>query len=311
MSRSLAQNNLRYQDGARPAEGRDQAAAEEHINERDFNNSRSENIDDPAPIDIRQVITPQERTWALAIKEAVESDPDISNLQDFYYVQYALVVRGNIQEAVERIRHMEVYCQEYDIRNDLEQGKEVLCKWHEFMPGSVLSIFRDHEEHPAGAHVTVLDMAAMDDCKVQTESQRRLFFQQSYYAGHMSSSDFATIRAGVILLMECEGYDWHKFSLRLNQQIWEEFIAHYPSNLYSVRQFHNGLFINIVYSTIRKVLPRHVITKFQVGLQTPNKMRLDDIFCSPDKEESQKQTLERMFENLALHYKNVRLFKLV
>lgn len=67
--------------------------------------------------DNRTMLSEQEISWALNIKRVIESHPELDSLSDYAYAQLALIVKDNIQEAVERTQHMQCFREEYDIEN--------------------------------------------------------------------------------------------------------------------------------------------------------------------------------------------------
>lgn len=99
-------------------------------------------------IDLQRVteITQEERSWALNIKAAVEEAGDIQNVSDFEYVHHAFVARDNIGSAVERIRGLQFFREEYHINDTVEEGMELIHAFLAQQPKWLLTVDIDPEK---------------------------------------------------------------------------------------------------------------------------------------------------------------------
>ena len=91
-------------------------------------------------INVRMLISNDERRCALAIKAAILAEDGLEPLSDMMYAQLALVDRDNVQSAVERARHLQYFREEYDIKDTYEGGCEVSRKFLQHHRGHILSI---------------------------------------------------------------------------------------------------------------------------------------------------------------------------
>ena len=87
--------------------------------------------DDPC----RMLLTGEERDAALLIKQLIEADPELDNLNDFQYAQLALMIDLDYQDLdetellpklLDRARKLQVIRQEYSIVETFEHAQQVV-----------------------------------------------------------------------------------------------------------------------------------------------------------------------------------------
>lgn len=118
------------------------------------------------------IVQEEEIRWALAIKGAALADEELKPLTDFDYTHYALVFQEDVEKALEHIRYMQYFFEEYNIRsNDPEEGTELIrqvCKMH---PGFLLSVDWDEMN---GHFVAVYDFAKRNPKAVDLPEEWRI-----------------------------------------------------------------------------------------------------------------------------------------
>jgi hypothetical protein len=112
--------------GAPPFLGEDAAAAEA-VNRDEANESETETS-------LRMTLTADERRWALAIKAAIEQEPEVDNLSDFMYAQYGIICKGNVADAVDRAESLQWYRHNYGVAGSLKDGEKALRDMVETQP---------------------------------------------------------------------------------------------------------------------------------------------------------------------------------
>ena len=76
------------------------------------------------------------------------------------------------------------------------------------------------------------------------------FLAGFYYADHPAACDFEAIRKGLIVMVECEGYEWksrNMFNLKAFRT-YSELGGVYPQHFMSTTLFHPGVFSNLLLS---------------------------------------------------------------
>ncbi|CAB9502226.1 unknown protein [Seminavis robusta] len=221
-------------------------------------------------------LTDRERQWALAIMEAIESDTKLDSVSDFEVAQLALVDHDNREQALERVRHFQIFREEYKLRNTVQEGKRISSDFVRQHPLVVLSVSFNPDE---GNYVMVADIANLYDKDVQPDYLTLMGWV--YYSGHILSPDFMAIRKGIYFVLETMGYDWHNLTMKTRRKLWTECGSHYPYNVWQVKYFHMGLFASLAASLIKKFLPEEISNKVQVGCQFEG--RLDTVYVGQNK----------------------------
>ena len=88
----------------------------------------------------------------------------------------------------------------------------------------------------AQGYVSVVDWAAL--VPPQTEEQYKAHFLGSYYIFYSHSPDFAAIRNGITMVVECEGAGLQNVRPHFMERIASDFYSHYP------RKFKEVYFLN-------------------------------------------------------------------
>lgn len=284
--------------------------ADENIN-IDINHEAEEvplafsNPDDPR----RMELTPEERDWALDIKDVIEMYPELDNLSDFMYANLALVVQDDVADAVRRAMQLQAFREEYGLKDTLSEQKRVLADYVRQNP----SICYDYSFDPGqGRYVLVQDIAAFDKSGASTTKQVDDFAIGGYYLLHSQFPDLEATRHGFTVLMECEG-----FSLSRNKHMWNlmqkfntEVLSAYPvAKGGEVRHLNAPTMFNVMASTIRKLLPDQLRDKYCRGPSYSFESsleggRLDALYLTPTVEIAVERAVKSLQHSLDRRHRN-------
>ncbi|CAB9503857.1 expressed unknown protein [Seminavis robusta] len=257
----------------------------------------------------RMTLSTQEREWAMAIKQAIESNPEVDNESDFFYAAMALVEQGNVEAAVRRTHNLQEIRQEYDIVDSFERGRRALHQSFQLYPEHFLSFSYSYQY---GSYVLVVDFAKQPTVQLfhsHIEGMKPKL-REIYYMNQIVSPDFESIRKGAILVAECGRVDLvtGTKNMTLFRHIWHIILA-FPSKMQKVKHFHTGLFSNLLVSATKKFLPEEMCSSLEVGCIC-EAGSLDRLYLQPNLEAANQRVLCRLEETLLRRYENEAKFKL-
>lgn len=258
------------------------------------------------PVSPRMHLSEQEREWALAIKTATEADDSLENLTDFQYVQVAFIDHDDVQSALNRLRHLQAFREEYHLRDDIEDATFCLRNFLRQHAGVILSIAYNNDD---GNYVMIFDQAAFDQNSLLHPEDWRTHLVCMFYVMSSLSPDFYAMRKGVVFVIECEGYDWKNCDLNTIERTWVEILGVYPVIFRQIKYFHTGMFANMAAALMKRFLPEAIHTKIQLGCRFEG--RLDTFYLIPSPEAANERILERMQICLRRRYENEQGFSLL
>ena len=150
----------------------------------------------------RMILTDAERTNAINIKEAIAANPELHHISDFMCAQLALVVGNDIDGAIERAYRLQWFREEYGVMDTAEDGSRCMAAYINLFPRMHLSFAYFSE---GGNYVIVYDNAQFDSRQLKSEAQLRTWLGGAYYTCAAFCPDFESIRAGCVIVAECEG----------------------------------------------------------------------------------------------------------
>jgi hypothetical protein len=217
--------------------------------------------DSGAAVDRRMEITAAECSWALTIQEAIQSDPELDNLSDFWYVQLAIVHKDDVEKALDVARNLQCFRQEYDIRDTIEDAKKTVWDFMNLFENFTISFGYSVEDEN---YLWAVDIAAIDNKLLQTDKAWRTNLAGVYYFRQALNPDFLSIGNGMSLIHECEGFDFHgKFGgLGHLTRLAKELIGEYPGLVYCCKWYNTGkqarsvgaLLCNLAHGSLAKAL---------------------------------------------------------
>ena len=134
------------------------------------------------PIDqSRMQLTPQERAWAMQVKQAIQDHPETNHLSDFMYAQIALVEweSRSLENAIELALNLQVYCQEHDVLDTFRQGRDAIDFCIRSNPGYVLHFFLAEDRYRI-----IFDMKRFDISVLSNPKDLKKTMIGGYYFFH-------------------------------------------------------------------------------------------------------------------------------
>eukprot|EP00797_Seminavis_robusta_P031198 Sro670_g184720.2 (261) ;mRNA; r:42208-42990 len=255
-------------------------------------------------------LTPEEHLCARTIKELIEEEGtgNLDKVSDYWYAQVALVDKGDMANAMERIHHMQLFREEYDIQDTVAQGQRSVAAFMELFPEFYLSFGYNSA---GGNYTLVFDISRMHGSVIKNQPRGyKTWFQAIYYLNHALCSDMEAIRRGMALIIECMGFEWKKnFGLEVTRSYWSDIAGVYPINHHKIRYYHTGVFVNMLTSMAKKFMPIALRDQFEVGCISESG-RLSKVFLTPTVEVANARFMSRFLHSLELRYKNEKSFTL-
>ncbi|CAB9522931.1 expressed unknown protein [Seminavis robusta] len=252
------------------------------------------------------IISDEEFQWARAIKASIESSTEIDNLSDFEYTELAIIEQDNLEAAMDRAITLQGFREEFNVRNTLEDAVAVLHQYVSMMPKFFLSFSYNHT---SGGYVLVSDLAEYDQQLIRTDPGWQRHVRGIYYMLQSMNPDFHSIREGITLVTECDGFSFSNMDVNVAKSLCTDIFSIYPFAARQLEYFHCSLFLNITVSFVRPLFPKSIRSKFQTGCTFPGG-RLDTFYIIPDLETNTKRTIHRMQESARRRYAMTALFKL-
>jgi hypothetical protein len=253
----------------------------------------------------RMKLTREEYENAITIKELVEGLPDLDNLSDLMYVQYAIVCKDDTEDVINRCYALQAFKEEYKILDSYEQG----CRYLDFVlklfPRLYLSFGFDAQQD--GSYMVVQDMEKFDPKAFTTPDMEDDCMRAMYYFYPMLAPDIESIRKGHVVVTECLGMGMRKDVLKYFTTFFSICCSHYPQVAHS-HCFHTGTMLNVAVSILRKILPENMRGDFQVGFMSDD--HLADVLLVPTVEAANERVLKKMKEVLRRRYDIEASFRL-
>lgn len=259
--------------------------------------------DDP----LRMKLTRQELEWALDIKDVMEMMPELDNLNDFWYAQYAIICEDDIEDAVTRALALQHFRQEYKIVDEYPYAhRKMTSLIIDLMPRQWLSFSFSYAD---GNYVMIFDMTKFDTTNLTTTQQQDDMFASIYYMQSACCPDLESVRKGYTCCAECEGWDFQRSKQdgKVHQKLFSELFSQYPFRG-QCKHYHTGIIMNLLVSACKRLLPVKMRDTFYMGLQFDG--RLDETFLVPTLEIANQRMLTSLGEALTKRYTNEKSFTL-
>ena len=307
------QGHSSAQDVGAASEGRDEGVGgEEEDAEEDGDDDFYDPNEDVALPSImgqddprRMKLTNEERYWAMEIKDAVEAIPELDNLSHFMYAQLALICKEDVEDAIQRAHALQIFRQEYNLLDTYEDSRRAIRALVDHFPGHFLSFGFSQED---STYVMVRDLSKLNMGSGPPSKKVQALFAGSYYLYHAFFPDMASIYKGGIVLLECADVDWtNKPDYKVLQQLFREFLSVYPFTG-SARYYHTGTFVNLMTSTLRRLLPEVFKDKLRTGLTVEG--NLNALYMVPNEDIATQRMILRLEGTLKQRYENEASFSL-
>lgn len=276
-------------------------------------------IDDPT-----MRITDDERSWALAIKEAVEHSSQLDNLCDMFYAQYAIITEGDLPAALTRIQGMQTFLCAYSVDNSIDQGVHYLKEEMIQQPGFLLTIYIDvprqisYLSYDCGMLRPDIAMGYSKCSRTGVMQENwKVIMAAAYYKKLACQPSLATIRNGFTVLADFGDYDWNNFSLEMSQSMFGELLDYYPMNWNHFFAYNTGYLANVLFGLAKQVMTPAMKESVQLGCSivepdngSNSKRRLKDFYYQPSREAAEESLLDRARLLLAARQCNEQTFRL-
>ncbi|CAB9506868.1 expressed unknown protein [Seminavis robusta] len=254
------------------------------------------------------------RAWQ--IKRAVEANEELQNLTDFEYAHYALGTssRQNGDEPIEQVLHriymMQCFREEYNVKDSLEEGIQVLHDFTIQHRGVTLSV----EFLPEGRNfISVEDLAKLYPARdMATPDQVRVYMAGMYYKNHAKMPFFFAIRDGCTAVCECDSMTWDNYEHVAFERLNEQLVKWYPKKNKDLFFVNTPSVMNFVWGIWKRMLNQNHKETFHLGqrFEAVDDRRLDSLYCIPNEEAARRNVLRKSFAFLQLRYKNQKEYRL-
>lgn len=271
--------------------------------------------------DRSMMVLPEERQWALEIKQAVNEAQHLEPLSDFDCVHMAMITRGNTPEALFRVQGMQEFRREYGVDSSLRQGAEVLERTMHLMPGFLLHLDNCPDTNEG---ILVWDASIFKPALLLSPSKEhgvdyywKTYVVTCYYLYIICQPDLASIREGLTLILDCGRVEWDNVSMDFEKRMHDELRAYYPLKWKKILAYNTATIANVGWSLYKQFMNPHMRNCLQLGCQiicpdptVSSPTYLYELFLQPSLEESQFNILRRAVDLLTIRAENVRSFKL-
>jgi hypothetical protein len=256
----------------------------------------------PAAFDpLRMDLTIEEGENAWAIRRAIEAIPELDNLSDFMYCHLAIVVGDDVEDAVKRATHLQTFRQNFRVLDTLEDGRKAFQEMIEILPEFVLAL-EFHED----SYSLFFNLKGFDASLLTTPEKLNAIIKGYYYIRQCLSADFETIRQGVFIHFECNGYDWTKhLSVKHYRKFWDAFMKSYPFR-FTAKWYHTGRLLNVANTAAKKIYYQNLLDDFQIEAPA----FLDEIYLQPNLEIANRRLLLTLENALRRRFQMEREFSL-
>ncbi|CAB9531219.1 expressed unknown protein [Seminavis robusta] len=167
--------------------------------------------------------------------------------------------------------------------------------------------WKSHEE---GCYVHVLDLATIDIDSMKDQENCRTSLAGAFYMNQCLNPDLESVRRGMIIMLECEGYQWvpKSWDMKYSEQYWNDVGGIYPCRVRQYRCFNTPMVFNVLKSLGRPFVPAEIYSRMVLGCRF--EQRLDAVFAVPTVEATEQRFLGRSIDALTMRYANERTFSL-
>lgn len=262
-------------------------------------------------LDVHRVsqITGEETRWALNIKYIVLEDAeDVRNVSDFEIIHHAMVARDDMDGALERLRGLQVFREEYSISDTVEEGMELLRAFMIQQQGFLLTV----DVIPGHANfVFVYDNAKIRPTALNTPEDWRTYLGGLYYLFQCMHSNVEACRQGVVHVGECEGMGSENFSRHQLERTFSDLAGSYPFRHKEISWIRTPLAANLMHSFLKRLMRRDNTYTFHIGCTLEGlEERLDGIFHVPSRHVAEQHLQQRLHEYLRTRYFFQKHFRL-
>jgi len=244
------------------------------------------------------------------------------------YDHIQLLLKELVDDAVQRIRHLQYFRETYNVKDTLEDAMETLQAYFEQHPGSVAlvdvqgvsgnSSLQDEDELNC---VLAMDMNCAGwqgdfSSTVNCDAHFRTYAVGYYYIYNVLNCNVAAMRRGLILIYECEGMKW-SFSqqityVKIYRRLSEELMEAYPLHSRKMMAYNTPGWVNFVFSLSKNFMTESYQQSVKLGCRWDDEgnsaapRRLNDLMLTLSPED----VLRRCKELYTIRMEHQRTFRL-
>jgi hypothetical protein len=261
-------------------------------------------------------ISEEEAHWARQLKLAAEAPGSgMRPLSDLDYVNYAMVCRGNVSDALDRIKGMQTLRETYSIEDTVEEGVSALQQLLQIQPGFLVELDVSQD---SGTSFEVWICNKYDPAKVKTSRANwKTHLVANYYSMLLKQPTIRSIREGGYLLIDCHDMSWANFDVDLESQFQFEFFRHAPIRYKHILAYNTYTFSHLAFSLAKPFLREEHKDVIKVGCKcdwdthpSDNHATLGDMYLQPSYEVAMQRMIEKATLLLSQRFRNSREFTL-
>lgn len=260
--------------------------------------------------------TPQETTWALAVKRAAQRDPKVRHLDmtDLEFLQHAIVAKGQPKKALKRIKRLQKFKERYGILCDgsWEQAQRAFTTSCHSFPYCYLGL----GVAPNGASVVSIDVSAYHRKLLTSEEAFRVLMRAHFYMFQATQPDLAAMRAGVQCLCDFQHVGLENFSMEAERRAAELYANSYPMRVKGITMAGTMLFVRFFFELIKPFFSKKVTQTYQFPKTMSTYLGYHNNITAPNLPvawggDIQVKQVEQIFEaRLKRRYELARTFRL-
>jgi hypothetical protein len=174
-----------------------------------------------------------------------------------------LVDKGNLEAAIERVVCPQAFREDFGIIENVNSGRRALHDCLQIFPDYCSSI----SYYAAGKNYSfVYDGTKMTAGRLKIPFALDKWIKATYYIFHAVNPDLEAIRGGVLLMCECEGFEFRKHhGMRTFVEIWTKLGLVYPINIKQTKHSHTGVIVQSLLSMGKSVVSDEISRSFETG----------------------------------------------
>lgn len=269
-------------------------------------------------------LSPEERTWAKQLARNVQVNGPtlgISPVSDMNYAQHVIIARGDLDQALWRMKGLQEFRRVYNVQDSLSP-EDALVWVERFVrdqPGVLMHLDVDLNN---GEGVTAWNYAAFHPQRgLETEANWKVHILFSYYIFLALHPTFQAIRQGGILLLEGQGMSWGNFDMTYETRQQEELFQHMPIKFQQIRVYNSNTIVNLFMSLMKPLLKPFGRIDVQMGCRVEEELgdahlsstatrTLGELYLNPNYDVAMHNMLQRAKRLFQLRYHNEKVFRL-
>lgn len=258
--------------------------------------------------------TATEIAHALAIRKAaaVDSKIHLGDISDFELVQHAIIAKSNVGKALLRVKRLQAVNERYGILagGSYDEGLRDLSSMIRSFPGLFLGIGRGN----GGEQVLSYDFPKYKAHCPATEEGYSMAMRAFFYSLQAAQPDFASIRAGVVILGDFESMRWDNLNFECEKRATQLYSNCYPMRLVALAFMGTNRITRFCLNLLRMFLPKKVKEAIMLPLSRDEHLKAMNLSSAALPEawggdQTCDDIMENIGANLQARYDNASKYK--